>query len=58
MDQRSQKVWKGIIERDIVLEMHEQDTVTTFGIRQTEKPRSTHAVGKENKPRCTAKGKT
>ena len=28
--------------------MHKQDTVTTFGIRRTEKPKSAPAVGKEN----------
>ena len=37
------------IERaDLVLEMYKQDTVTTFGIGRTEKPRSAPIVGKEN----------
>lgn len=41
--------YEGIVERaDLVLEMHKQDTVATFGIRWTEKPRSAPAVGKEN----------
>ena len=41
--------YEGIVERaDLVLEMHKQDTVTTFGIRRTEKPRSAPAIGKEN----------
>ena len=41
--------YEGIVERaELVLEMHKQDTVTTFGIRRTEKPRSAPAVGKEN----------
>ena len=43
------KYYEGIVERaDLVLEMHKQDTVTTFGIRRTEKPRSAPIVGKEN----------
>ena len=55
MTKRSQKIWnyyEGIVESaELVLEMHKQDTVTTFGIRQTEKPRTALAapvVGKEN----------
>ena len=44
--------YEGIVESaELVLEMHKQDTVTTFGIRRTEKPRSALAapvVGKEN----------
>ena len=41
--------YEGVVERaDLVLEMHKQDTVTTFGIRRTEKPKSAPAVGKEN----------
>ena len=41
--------YEGIVERaELVLEMHKQDTITTFGIRRTEKPRSASAVGKEN----------
>lgn len=32
--------YEGIVERaDLVLEIHKQHTVTTFGIRRTEKPR-------------------
>ena len=41
--------YEGIVERaELVLEMHKQETVTTFGIRRTERPRSAPAVGKEN----------
>ena len=32
--------YEGTESAELVLEMHKQDTVTTFGIRRTEKPRS------------------
>ena len=42
------KHYKGIVESaELVLEMHKQDTICTFGIRRTERPRSAPAVGKE-----------
>ena len=48
---------EGIVERvEHVLELHKQETITTFGIRRTEKPRSTPTVGKEttvNQDTCT-----
>lgn len=41
--------YEGIVEdAELVLEAHKQHTVTTFGIRRTERPRSAPAVGKEN----------
>ena len=48
--------FEGIVERvEHVLELHKQDTVTTFGIRRTEKPRSSPTVGKGtiNQSACT-----
>ncbi len=40
--QRCGEYYKGIVENAApILEMHKQDTVTTFGIRRTEKPTST-----------------
>ena len=41
--------YEGIVEGvELVPKMQKQDTITTFGIRRTEKPRSAPAVGKEN----------
>ena len=41
--------YEGIVKKaNLVLEMHKQDTVTTFSIRRTEKLRSAPAIGKEN----------
>ena len=49
--------FEGIVERvEHVLELHKQETITTFGIRRTEKPRSSPTVGKEttvNQDTCT-----
>ena len=43
------KYYEGIVESaELVLEMHKQDTISTFGIWRTERPRSAPAVGKEN----------
>ena len=40
--------YEGIVERaELVLEMHKQDIITTFGIRWTKKPRSAPVFGKE-----------
>jgi len=51
--------YEGIIQDiDNVLELHKQDTTTTFGIRRTEKPSSCSIAKENDKPKVKVLSET